>query len=438
MKFAPKLARLLALVLPLLFAAPAFADLEVDITKGHLDPTPIAAPDFNGSSGPEKELGEKIAGVVRADLNRSGLFKVLDPASYIEKQTNIDRQPRFASWRAIQSEALVSGRVVLENENRVRVDMRLWDTFAEKQLLGTQSFAEPENWRRIGHTIADSIYHKLTGETGYFDTRIVFVAESGPKIDRTKRLVIMDQDGANPTYLTPANYQVLTPRFSPTRQQITYLSYASRVPSVYLFDIETGREEVLGDFPGMTFAPRFSPDGNKVIMSLVQDGNSDIWVMDTRTRRRTRLTDSPAIDTSPSYSPDGSRIVFTSDRGGSPQLYVMNADGSNVHRISFGDGRYSAAAWSPRGDLIAYTRQKSGRFHIGVMRPDGSGERTLTTAYLDEGPTWSPNGRVLLFTRETRPGAGPHVYSIDLTGSNLRRILTPGDSSDPAWSPLIE
>ncbi|VAV87471.1 Tol-Pal system beta propeller repeat protein TolB [hydrothermal vent metagenome] len=430
--------KLVVLVLVFALAKPAFASLEIDITRGHLEPTPLAIPAFTGSSVPEREIGEKIAEVIRADLERSGLFVALDPASFIEHQVNIDMQPRFADWRVIKADALLSGRVVIENENRVRVDMRLWDVFAESHLFGQQMGTTPENWRRIAHKIADSIYQKLTGESGYFDTRVVFIAESGPKIKRVKRLAIMDQDGANPAFLTPGSYTVLTPRFSPTAQQITYLSYASMVPSVFLFNIETGRQEVLGDFPGMTFSPRFSPDGKKVIMSLVQQGNSDIWLMDLRTRRRVRLTSSPAIDTSPSFSPDGSKIVFNSDRGGSPQLYMMNVDGSNTHRISFGQGRYSAPVWSPRGDLIAFTKQFKGQFHIGVMRPAGEGERILTTAYLDEGPTWSPNGRVLMFTREPRPGAGPRIWSIDLTGANLRRVITPGDSSDPAWSPLIE
>lgn len=430
--------KLILVLWVLLLAMPAFASLEIDITRGHLDPTPLAIPDFTGSSDPEREIGQQIAGVVRDNLQRSGLFKVLDPASYIEQQRNIDMQPKFAEWRVINADALLAGRVVIENDNRVRVDMRLWDVFAETHLLGQQMGTTPENWRRIAHKISDAIYQKLTGESGYFDTRVVFIAESGPKINRTKRLAIMDQDGANTTFLTPGSYTVLTPRFSPTAQQITYLSYSTMVPSVFLFNIETGRQEVLGDFPGMTFSPRFSPDGKKVIMSLVQAGNSDIWVMDLRTRRRTRLTSSSAIDTSPSFSPDGSKIVFNSDRGGSPQLYVMNADGSGIRRISFNQGRYSAPVWSPRGDLIAFTQQNKGKFHIGVLRPDGEGERILTTAYLDEGPTWSPNGRVLMFTREDRPGAGPNIYSIDLTGSNLRRITTPGDSSDPAWSPLIE
>ncbi len=422
----------------MLLASPAWARLEIDITKGHLDPMPIAVPDFLGTTDPERETGAKIAALIAQNLTRSGLFKPLDKASFIEHQSNINVQPRFADWRIIHTDALVAGQITIDKDNRMQVAFRLWDVLSEQQLVGLQLASTPENWRRIAHKVSDAIYRKLTGENGYFDTRIVFISESGPKTDRVKRLAIMDQDGANPTFLTSGNYTVLTPRFSPTAQQITYMSYATRTPSVYLFNIETGRQEALGDFPGMTFAPRFSPDGGKVIMSLVQGGNSDIWVMNLRTRQRQRLTSAPAIDTSPSFSPDGAHIVFNSDRGGSPQLYVMNADGSGIHRISFGEGRYSAPVWSPRGDLIAFTQQYKGKFHIGVIRPDGSGERILTTAYLDEGPTWSPNGRVLMFTRETRPGAGPHIWSIDLTGSNLRKVATPEDSSDPAWSPLIQ
>ncbi|MEM9750302.1 MAG: Tol-Pal system beta propeller repeat protein TolB, partial [Pseudomonadota bacterium] len=296
----------------------------------------------------------------------------------------------------------------------------------------------------VAHIISDAIYKRLTGEDGYFDTRVVFVAESGPKTERVKRLAIMDQDGANPSFLTDGSYTVLTPRFSPTAQQITYMSYADRTPQVYLFNIETGEQEILGDFPGMTFAPRFSPDGSKVLMSLERSGNSDIFVMDLRRRTTQRLTFSPAIDTSPSMSPDGRRITFSSDRGGQgEQIYVMKADGSDARRITFGDGRYGTPVWSPRGDLLAFTKQKRGKFFIGVIRADGSGERLLTESFLDEGPTWAPNGRVLMFFRQTpsrRDGTGGSVrlWSVDLTGYNLRPVQTPGDASDPAWSPLIQ
>jgi TolB protein len=299
----------------------------------------------------------------------------------------------------------------------------------------------PDNWRRIAHIISDAIYKRLTGEDGYFDTRIVYIAESGPQNRRVKRLSIMDQDGENHRYLTNGENLVLTPRFSPTAQEITYMSYAGGIPRVYLFNLNTGQEEVLGEFPGMTFAPRFSPDGNRVIMSMARGGNSDIFTMDLRTRRVDQLTNHTAIDTSPSYAPDGRQIVFNSDRGGSQQLYVMSAEGSGVRRISFGKGRYATPVWSPRGDLIAFTRMYQGTFYIGVMRTDGSGERMLANGFNVEAPTWAPNGRVLSFFRQERANSRGQVrsrlFTIDLTGYNEREVPTPIDASDPAWSSLI-
>ncbi|HEX6961226.1 MAG TPA: Tol-Pal system beta propeller repeat protein TolB, partial [Lacipirellula sp.] len=383
--------------------------------------------------------GAEISAVVAADLKRSGLFAPIDKAAFIEKISNPDVAPRFEDWKVINAQAIVTGRVTEEPDGRLRTEFRLWDTYAGQQLTGEQFFANPDNWRRIAHIIADTIYEQFTGEKGYFDSRIVYVDESGPKENRVKRLAIMDQDGANQRFLSDGRSIVLTPRFSPERQEITYMSYESGEPQVYLLQLETGQRELVGNFPGMTFAPRFSPTGDKVIMSLLRsDGNSNLFTMDLRTRNTARLTDTNAIDTSPSYSPDGNQIVFTSDRGGRAQLYVMNADGSNAHRISFGDGTYSTPVWSPRGDLIAFTKQSGNEFQIGVMRTDGSGERILSTGFLVEGPTWSPNGRVIMFFRQDAGSAGPKLYSIDLTGRNEQQIPTPNFASDPAWSPLLK
>ena len=416
---------------------PARGPLHVDITQGHLDPMPIAIPDFIGADARAGEIGRDIAAVIRADLERSALFRSIDPAAFIERIGDINVPPRFADWSVVNAQALVVGQTTMLPDGRVRVEFRLWDVFRQEAVLGLQFATTQDNWRRIAHRVADQIYRQITGEAGYFDSRIVFVSESGPRTRRVKRLMIMDQDGANPFYLTGADYQVLTPRFSPSTQMIAYMSFETGRPRVYLFNLETNRREVLGDFPGMTFAPRFSPDGHSVVLTLDMNGNSEIFSMDLRTRARVRLTNHPSIDTSPSYAPDGRQIVFTSDRAGSQQLYVMGADGSGPRRISFGQGNYSTPVWSPRGDLIAFTRQQGGRFAIGVMRPDGSGERILSESYLDEGPTWSPNGRVIMFFREARPGAGPRVWSVDLTGRNLRQMPTPTDASDPAWSPLL-
>jgi TolB protein len=403
---------------------------------------PIAVTDLIGATPDDAAVGTNISRVVAADLERSGLFAPIDKRAFIQTPESLQAQPRFGDWRVINAQALVSGNAARQPDGRLKVEFRLWDVLAEQQMAGLAYFSTPENWRRVAHIIADAIYKRMTGEDGYFDSRIVYVAETGPMDRRIKRLAIMDQDGENHRFLTDGQTLVLTPRFSPGTQEITYLSYFNDRPRVYLFNIDTGQQEVLGDFPGMTFAPRFSPDGNQVIMSLAQNGNSDIYSMDLRTRRVSRLTDHPSIDTSPSFSPDGSRITFNSDRGGTQQIYVMNADGSGVERISYGKGRYATPVWSPRGDLIAFTRMAQGEFYIGVMKPDGSGERLLTKGFLVEGPTWAPNGRVLSYFRQTPgnsngQGATSRLYTIDLTGYNEREVVTPLDASDPAWSPLI-
>ena len=414
---------------------PARALVEIDVNKGNIEPLPIAITDFLAGDA----LGGEISGIVTADLKRSGLFAPIAKSAFIEKISNPDVAPRFEDWKVINAQALVTGRVSREADGRIRAEYRLWDTFAGQQLSGEQFFANKANTRRIGHIIADAIYERLTGEKGYFDTRLVFIDESGAKNARKKRLAIMDQDGANVRYLSDGGAIVMTPRFSPNRQEITYMSYESGQPRVYLLQIETGQRELVGNFPGMTFAPRFSPDGQRVIMSLLrEDGNSNIFAMDLRSRATTRLTNSAAIDTSPSYSPDGSRIVFTSDRGGRAQIYVMGADGSGQSRISFGDGVYSTPVWSPRGDLIAFTKQSGGQFQIGVMKTDGSGERILSSGFQQEGPTWAPNGRVLMFFRDAPGSGGPKLFSVDLTGRNEQPIPTKAFASDPAWSPLLD
>ena len=421
-------------------AAPSSAVLKIDITQGVVDPLPIAISVFRAANDGGRAAARDIADVVTRNLERSGLFRPLDRRAFIQTPEAMKVRPRFEDWRAIDAQALVTGTATMLEDGRLRVEFRLWDVFAGQQMVGLAYSTAPPNWRRVAHLISDAIYQRLTGEAGYFDTRIVYVAETGPQTARIKRLAIMDQDGAHNRYLTDGQYLVLTPRFSPTSQEITYLSYRRGAPRVFIYNIDTGQQEVLGDFPGMTFAPRFSPDGNKVIMSFIKGDNSDIYTMDLRTRQIARLTRHSAIDTSPSYSPDGSRVTFNSDRGGTQQLYVMNVDGGDVRRISFARGRYATPVWSPRGDLIAFTKFVQGRFFIGVMRPDGSGERLLTESFLDEGPTWAPNGRVLMFFRQRptrRDGSGGEtmLYSVDLTGHNERRVVTPTQASDPAWSP---
>ncbi len=427
----------LALGAALFGVLPARAVVELNITQGKIQALPIAIPDFVGDGSLDPATAREVSDVVASDLRTSGLFAPIDQSAFIEKGVTLDSVPAFDDWRVLNAQALVVGRIGSE-DGRLKAEFRLWDTYSGKQLAGEQFYARPKDARRIGHIIADTIYERITGEKGYFDTRIVFVDESGPKDKRTKRLAIMDQDGFNVRLLTTGQDLVLTPRFSPSTQEITYMSFEGDSPRVYLLNIETGQKEIVGAFPGMTFAPRFSPDGQRIVMSLEQSGNANLYAMDLRSRRTMQLTSTEAIDTGPCYAPDGQQIVFESDRDGSQQIYVMDADGKNQHRISRGEGSYSTPVWSPRGDLVAFTKLLQGKFLIGVMKPDGSGERVLTEGFHNEGPTWAPNGRVLMFFRES-PGAagGPKLYTIDLTGYNERQVATPAFGSDPAWSPLI-
>mgnify|MGYP001490503377 CR=1 FL=1 len=433
-----------------LLISKCYSLIEVDITRGNLNPLPIAvSPLFSDKISVQElkkktnkeNLGEEISNIVENNLKITGLFNPLDKKAFLQKPDVAHLKPRFEDWSLIKAQALITGQVKYEND-KLRVEFRLWDVLAGKEIMALAFTTVPNNWRRVGHIISDKIYERLTGEKGYFDTRIIYVSEEGPKTKRIKKLAIMDQDGFNTKYLTLGNELVLTPRFNPTNQMVTYLSYFKNLPRVYLLDIETGIQEVVGDFPGMTFAPRFSPDGKKIIMSFAKDGNSDIYTMNLENRIVQRITNHPSIDTSPSYSPDGKFITFNSDRSGHQQIYIMKQDGSSVKRISFGKGLYGTPVWSPRGDLIAFTKLHKGKFYIGVMRTDGSGERLLTENYYQEAPSWSPNGRVLIFYRETKSddkgeGFSAKLWSIDLTGYNERLVKTETDGSDPSWSSLL-
>ena len=434
------------LLLPMLLAAalPAAAQVTIDITEGVPDPVPVAIVPFTGEDREADRFGDDMAGVISADLERSGLFRALSEEAFLSRPEDADLRPNFNNWRVIGSHLLVVGKTSMQPDGRLHALFRLWDVLTQQQVVGVTYTTLPENWRRLAHKIADTIYKEVTGEEGYFDSRIVFVSETGPGDKRRKRLVLMDQDGARARYLTDGANLVLTPRFSPTKQEIIYLSYdrPNQPPSVHILNIDSDQREALGRFPGMQYAPRFSPDGNSVLITMTQEeGNSDIFSMDLGTRRLTRLTHTAGIDAAASFSPDGSRIVFESKRSGTQQLYVMNADGSDPRRISTGKGRFATPVWSPRGDLIAFTRILGGQFHIGTMRPDGAEARILDSAYHAEGPTWSPNGRVLAYfkqdsARDRRVGYSPGLWQVNIIGGAPRRIATETDASDPAWSPI--
>lgn len=417
-------------------------DLRIKINSGQVEPLPIAIANFTGLDAKSSEIGRQISDVITNNLVRSGQFKAVESAAFIAPPTSPSVRPNFSDWTPLGIKALISGSAKAINENQMEIEFRLWDVIAETDLVGLRLSVDSNSWRRVAHIISDEIFQRLSGDTGYFDTRIVYVAESGLQNKRVKRLAIMDQDGENHQYLTDGSFLVLTPRFSPTSQEITYLAYYKNEPRVYIFNLETGQQELLGSFPGMTFAPRFSPSGDKIIMSLADKGVTDIYEMNLNTQEVIRLTNSSSIDTSPSYSPDSSKIVFNSDRGGSQQLYIMDKNGAKVKRISYGEGRYATPVWAPKGELIAFTKMLKNKFYIGVMAPDGSGERLLAEGYLVEGPTWAPNGRVLMYFKQDAPvdndkSSNVNLYKVDITGFREERILTPSDGSDPAWSPLL-
>ncbi len=412
------------------------APTEVTINEANIRPRPIAIPEFIGD---DPKFGADVADIVAADLKRSGLFKPIERAAFIERFSDINQTPRYPDWRAIGAEVLVVGRTRKMPDGRLAADFRLHDTILGKPLDSQGFAAPPQTWRRLGHIIADRVYEKMTLEKGYFDTQVVFVDETGPKNKRLKRLAIMDQDGFNVRLLTNGRDLVLTPRFNPVAQEITFLEYANggQETRVFVMNLDSGQRELVGNFPGKTYAARFSPDGQRLAMSIDEQGAVSLIEVDLRSRQMRRLTQTDRIDTAPCYSPDGRQIVFESDREGTQQIYVMSAGGGPATRISRGDGRYSTPVWSPRGDYIAFTKQSGGGFQIGVLKPDGSDERILTNGYHNEGPTWAPNGRVIMFFRDGGgANGGPKLWSVDLTGYNELQVPTPSFASDPAWSPL--
>ena len=432
--------RILILLTSLLLATAAVSSpLRIKITEGVVEPLPFAAPSFIAENAAGAEYAEALADIIAQDLIGSGLFREIPEAAHISKITSFASPVQYSDWKAINAQALITGTVSGSATGQITIKFRIYDVFAGAELgKGLRFSGSADGWRRMAHKVADVVYGRITGETGYFDSRVVFVSETGRKGDRKKRLAIMDYDGANVQYLTDSKSIVLAPRFSPTGDRVLYTSYETGFPQIYLLDVGSVKRKVLQNSAGtMSFAPRFAPNGNSVVYSLERGGNTDIYLMSLTSGKNRRLTNAASIETAPSFSPDGSQIVFESDRSGSQQLYVMSANGGAPKRISFGAGRYGTPVWSPRGDLIAFTKQNKGRFHIGVMRVDGSKERLLTASFLDEGPTWSPNGRVIMFTRETQGASGAaSLYSVDISGRNLKPVKTPDGASDPAWSPL--
>ncbi|WP_341367095.1 Tol-Pal system beta propeller repeat protein TolB [Yoonia sp. BS5-3] len=433
--------RILAVLLVLVLAVPAMAQngpLRLTITDGVIEPITFAVPNFEAENAQAQQVASDLSRLVVQDLAGTGLFREVPSTAFISQISSFAQPVAFADWRAVNAQALIVGAVTVSGQQLV-VKFRLYDVFSGQELGdGLQFAGTVAGWRRMGHKVADAVYSRITGEGGYFDSRVVFVSESGPKDNRLKRLAIMDYDGANLQFLTDSSAIVLAPRFSPNGDRVLYTSFESGFPRINVLNVANVGRQQLQTAPGdMAFSPRFSRDGRSVIYSLSNGGNTDIYRTDLNSGQHVRLTSAPSIETAPSLSPDGSQIVFESDRSGTQQLYIMSANGGEARRISFGEGRYGTPVWSPRGDLVAFTKQNAGRFHIGVMRTDGSEERLLTASFLDEGPTWSPNGRVIMFSRETQGAGGTStMYSVDISGRNLKAVPVQGGASDPSWGPL--
>ena len=433
--------RILTILVALMLALPVAAQngpLRLTITDGVIEPISFAVPGFEAENAAAAQVANDLSRLVVQDLANTGLFREVPASAFISQVSSFVQPVAYPDWRAINAQALITGAVSV-NGNQLVVKFRLYDVFAGTELgEGQQLVGTVDGWRRMAHKVADATYSRITGEGGYFDSRVVFVSESGPKDNRQKRLAIMDYDGANLQFLTDSSAIVLAPRFSPNGDRVLYTSFESGFPRINLLTVGSVSRQQLTTAQGeMAFSPRFSRDGRSVIYSLSNGGNTDIYRTDLGSGQHIRLTSAPSIETAPSLSPDGSQIVFESDRSGTQQLYIMSANGGEARRISFGDGRYGTPVWSPRGDLVAFTKQNAGRFHIGVMRTDGSEERLLTSSFLDEGPSWSPNGRVIMFSRETQGAGGTSsMYSVDISGRNLKPVSVQGGASDPAWGPL--
>lgn len=421
------------------FSVSAQDRLVIDLNQPNIEPMPVAVPSFIADTSGADQYASDLASVVLADLEGSGLFRGIPSEAFISQITSFDSPVQFADWKAINAQALVTGSVSTTSDDQIVVKFRLFDVFAQQPIgEGLQFVGDVNGWRRMAHKVADAVYSRITGEGAYFDSRVVYVSESGPKDARQKRLAVMDYDGANKQFLTDASTIVLAPRFSGSGDQVLFTSYQSGFPRINVLDLATVQRRALDEQPGeMSFSPRFAPDGQSVLFSMTTGSNTDLFALNLTSGQRQQLTSAPSIETAPSFSPDGSQIVFESDRSGTQQLYIMPAGGGEASRISFGQGRYGTPVWSPRGDLIAFTKQNRGRFHIGVMNLDGSGERLLTASFLDEGPTWAPNGRVIMFTRETSgEGGSSTLYSVDISGRNLKAVQA--GASDPSWSPLLK
>ena len=422
---------------------PSLYSLEINVTNGQVEPLPLAVVSFDAENIEDEEYSSKINDVISNNLKNTGLFKILSEKSYLQSKNEVFLQPNFGDWRLIDANFLVTGKLNINNKN-LNINFKLWDVYQEKLLINKSisgvSFTE---WRISSHIISNLIYEAITGEKGYFDTKVVYVAETYTNAAKSKQLAIMDYDGNNHKMLTNGDNLVLTPRFSPDGKNVVFLQYKNNKASVYLMNLISEKINILGNYSGMSFAPRFSPGGKKIIFSLTERGKSNIFVQELESKKKYQITNNKYINTSPYFSPDGKKIVFSSDRAGKQNIYIKKIDNkfSKSERITFGLGNYATPVWSPRGDYIAFTKSYKKRFFIGLIKENGKGERLISEGYLADGPTWSPNGRTLAFYKIVKKRNDKYVsklFTIDITGNVEKELKTPYEASDPDWGPSIK
>ena len=427
------------LLLFLLFFNSIFAIDTVNLQTSRYSKLSIAINNFACSHKSLYSDYLKLNSIIISDLIISGLYNILDNINVIDRKFGISHVPNFAEWKKIKADILVNGEIRKESRNHYKIYFNVWDIILNKLLLSKSFSIQRQDLNLGSHIIANHIYELLTGAKGYFDSKIAYISEVYSRKKKIKRLAVMNFDGTNNQFLTDGKNIVLNPEFSSDGKKILYVSYAKKMPQVFLKHLYTGEEVIIGNFPGMSFAPQFSPDDKKIIFSVAKKGATNLFQMDIATQNITKITNNFSINTSPSYSPDGEQIVMNSDYGGSTQIYIMNKDGSNKHRISFGGGSYREPSWSPRGDYILFTKIEKGEgFMIGIMKPDGSGEKILTKGFQVEKPAWCPNGRVIIFTKlkvNSKIGLHePYLYTIDISVFNERLIPTPKAASHAAWA----
>jgi TolB protein len=411
---------------------PAWSALTIEITQGTEGAIPIAVVPF-GWSGAPGSAPENISAIISADLNRSGRFEALPDSDLVAHPTE-GSQVQFQNWRMVNVDNLVIGKIS-ESGQQYSVQFQLFDVFRGNQLAGYSFNVGRQELRRVAHHISDLIYEKLTGERGAFNTQIAYVTTSGSTANKTYTLLVADSDGYNPQTILTSKEPLMSPSWSPDASQLAYVSFENKTAQIYVQELRTGTRRKLASFKGINGAPSWSPDGRSLAVTLSRDGNPEIYTMDLKSNTLKRITNSAGIDTEPVWTPDGGSIIFTSDRGGSAQLYRVPASGGQARRITF-EGNYNAGAdISPDGRKIAMVHGTGGGYRIAVQDLASGNLRVLTDGRLDESPSFSPNGSMIIYA--TTAGNREVLAAVSVDGSFRQRLsLQAGNVREPVWSPF--